>query len=194
MPAFNSPALDLVNAYIRGAEHDGKAFELGRYHATRAFLTMIGDERGGQELLAVAAAKILGANSAFVASNILDARLVLLGAPHQANTVLARIVPGTRPSAELRATTNLAALLAGHPDLISAPSGGKNDAASAIVARHASTVGRIARADITRLNRLGNRHYDRPDHWFPVWAALLARTAQAHGLALKLPVIRAKTG
>lgn len=191
---FTHPALDAVNSYIKGAEYDGKAFELGRYHATRAFLTMLGDEAGGRELLAVAAAKILAANPRFVAASVVDARLVLLGAPHHASTVLSRIFLGTKPTAELRATANLAALMAGRPNAIVAPKGRSADAASAILAGHASTVGRLARADTARLGRLGNRHYDRPDHWFPVWAALLVRTAAARGMAIKTAPLRTRIG
>ena len=72
---YSSAALERVNDYIAGARLDGDQQALGRYLATRAFLSMAPDDHSeGQELLAAAAYHILIHTPVFDESNHLDAR------------------------------------------------------------------------------------------------------------------------
>jgi hypothetical protein len=182
-----APALVALAGYLEGARLDGDRPAVARLLATRALLLGVTDPDEGRKHLALAAHQMLQLHAEFGEAENIEARIVLLGLPDQAALLLPRIRLGVHPSAELVTTFNLAALLAGRSAALVPTPGRRTDVAAARARGDTVTLLRLARRDIARLRGLGNRFYDHPDHWYPIFAALLRLcTAHVH-LTIALP-------
>ena len=183
-------AIGILGGQIAGAREYGDKEGIVRLSATRAFLIMYHNTDETENLLASAAFEALKAYPIFDEDHLVDARIALLGLPHRASEIRARLLVGLglpeRASAEFITTVNLAALLAGNTtDLLPTP-GRRTDVAAAILSRNTNALRRLMNVDVTTVERYGFRLYRDPTQWYPIFSALIVAAAAKQGLALTL--------